>query len=91
MAKRHIFVADSKSGRNSGKRDMMRMDEFERPVLIKRYAGRRLYRPATSTYLTRDDLITMAKADKEFVVIDADTQDDVTHYYHPIIVEQRKT
>ena len=63
------------------------MGEWERPVLVKRYAGRRLYRPATSAYLTRDDLITMAKNGEKFVVIDADTRDDVTRSYHPIIVE----
>jgi polyhydroxyalkanoate synthesis regulator protein len=56
-------------------------------VLVKRYAGRRLYRPATSAYLTRDDLITMAKNGEEFVVIDADTQEDITPSYRPIIVE----
>ena len=66
----------------------MQMGELERPVLVKRYAGRRLYRPATGAYLTRDDLITMAKNGEKFVVTDADTQDDVTHSYHPIIVER---
>jgi hypothetical protein len=57
------------------------------PVLVKRYAGRRLYRPATSTYLTREDLITMAKSGEPFVAIDADTQKDVTRSYRPIIIE----
>ena len=56
-------------------------------MLVKRYAGRRLYGPAASTYLTRDDLITMAKNGEKFVVIDVDTGDDVTYAYHPIIVE----
>jgi len=65
----------------------MQMGESERPVLVKRYAGRRLYGPAASTYLTRDDLITMAKNGEKFVVIDVDTGDDVTYAYHPIIVE----
>jgi polyhydroxyalkanoate synthesis regulator protein len=65
----------------------MQMGGFEPPVLVKRYAGRRLYRPATSAYLTRDDLITMAKNGEEFVVIDADTQEDITPSYRPIIVE----
>jgi len=65
----------------------MLMGELERPVLVKRYAGERLYRPATSAYLTRDDLITMAKNGEKFVAIDVDTGDDVTRSYHPIIVE----
>jgi polyhydroxyalkanoate synthesis regulator protein len=63
------------------------MDQPGQPVLIKRYAGQRLYRPAISTYLTRGDLMTMAKNDEKFVVIDADTGNDVTSWYHPIIVE----
>jgi len=64
------------------------MDHAGQPVFIKRYAGQRLYRPATSTYLTRGDLITMAKNGDKFVVIDAHTNDDVTSLYHPIIVER---
>jgi polyhydroxyalkanoate synthesis regulator protein len=63
------------------------MDQPGQPVLIRRYAGRRLYRPATGTYLTRDDLTAMAKNGENFVIIDADTRDDVTHSYRPIIVE----
>jgi polyhydroxyalkanoate synthesis regulator protein len=63
------------------------MDQAVQPVLVKRYAGQRLYRPATGTYLTRGDLIAMAKATERFVVIDADTRDDVTLVYLPIIVE----
>jgi polyhydroxyalkanoate synthesis regulator protein len=63
------------------------MGGLERPVLVKRYAGRRLYRPATGAYLTREDLMTMAKNGGQFVVVDADTQEDVTGSYRPIIVE----
>ena len=63
------------------------MDQPGEPALVKRYAGQRLYCPATSTYLTRGDLITMAKNGEKFVVIDAHTHDDVTSLYHPIIVE----
>jgi polyhydroxyalkanoate synthesis regulator protein len=64
------------------------MGGFEPPVLVKRYAGRRLYRPATSAYLTREDLMTMAKRGAQFVVIDADTNEDVTPSYRPIMIEQ---
>jgi|GraSoi_2013_40cm_1033754.scaffolds.fasta_scaffold20625_4 polyhydroxyalkanoate synthesis regulator protein len=64
------------------------MDQPGQPALVKRYAGQRLYRPATSTYLTRGDLIAMVKNGKKFVVIDARTHDDVTSLYHPIIVER---
>jgi polyhydroxyalkanoate synthesis regulator protein len=63
------------------------MGGLERPVLVKRYAGCRLYGPRIGAYLTRDDLITMAKNGEKFVVIDADSGADVTSSYHPIIVE----
>ncbi len=62
------------------------MEQPGLPVLIKRYAGQRLYRPATGTYLICDDLMTMAKNHVTFIVIDA-TGDDVTAFYRPIIVE----
>jgi polyhydroxyalkanoate synthesis regulator protein len=64
------------------------MDQPRQPALVEMYAGQRLYRPATSTYLTRGELITMAKNGEKFVVIDAHTNDDVTSLYHPIIVER---
>jgi hypothetical protein len=91
VTKPHIFGTGLKSGRSPASGDTigdtMQMGGFEPPVLVRRYAGRRLYRPATSAYLTRDDLITMAKNGEEFVVIDANTQEDVTPSYRPIIVE----
>jgi polyhydroxyalkanoate synthesis regulator protein len=59
------------------------MDQPGQPVLVKRYAGQRLYRPATGTYLTRGDLMTMAKSGEKFVVIDAHTLNDVTSLYLP--------
>jgi polyhydroxyalkanoate synthesis regulator protein len=65
----------------------MQIGTSQRPAFVKRYAGRRLYRPATSAYMTGDDLIVMAKNGEKFVVIDADTQDDVTDSHYPIIVE----
>jgi polyhydroxyalkanoate synthesis regulator protein len=65
----------------------MRTGGLERPVLVKRYAGRRLYRPATGAYLTREDLIAMTTSGETFVVIDAVTQQDVTSSYRPLMVE----
>jgi polyhydroxyalkanoate synthesis regulator protein len=64
------------------------MSQPRQPVLVKRYAGRRFYCPASGTYLGRDDLITMANNRETFVVIDADTGNDITYRYHPIIVER---
>ena len=49
------------------------------PVVIKKYANRRLYNTETSTYVTLDDLAAMVKGERYFVVFDAKTGDDLTH------------
>ena len=48
------------------------------PVTIKKYANRRLYNTATSSYVTLDDLCDMVKNGVEFVVYDARSNDDIT-------------
>lgn len=58
-------------------------------VVIKKYANRRLYNTETSTYVTLDDLAAMVRSDRDFVVYDAKTGDDLTHsVLTQIIVEQ---
>ena len=58
-------------------------------VVIKKYANRRLYNTETSTYVTLDDLAQMVRSDRDFVVYDAKTGDDLTHtVLTQIIVEQ---
>jgi polyhydroxyalkanoate synthesis repressor PhaR len=47
-------------------------------TVIKKYANRRLYNTATSTYVTLDDLAVMVKAGTEFLVYDAKTGEDIT-------------
>ena len=48
------------------------------PVVIKKYANRRLYNTATSAYVTLDHLSQMVKEKTDFVVYDAKTGDDIT-------------
>jgi polyhydroxyalkanoate synthesis repressor PhaR len=48
------------------------------PVVIKKYANRRLYNTDSSTYVTLDDLAEMVKSGRDFVVYDAKTGDDIT-------------
>ena len=48
------------------------------PVVIKKYANRRLYNTATSAYVTLDHLSTMVKEKTDFVVYDAKTGEDIT-------------
>ena len=49
------------------------------PIIIKKYANRRLYNTGTSTYVTLEDLADMVKKGEEFTVQDAKTGDDITH------------
>ena len=59
------------------------------PVTIKKYANRRLYNTATSSYVTLDYLCQMVKDGVEFVVYDAKSGDDITRsVLTQIIVEE---
>ena len=49
------------------------------PVVIKKYANRRLYNTRSSSYITLDHLATMTREEVEFKVIDAKTGADITH------------
>ena len=49
------------------------------PVTIKKYANRRLYNTATSSYVTLDHLCEMVKDGIDFVVYDAKSGEDITH------------
>ena len=48
------------------------------PVLIKRYAGRRLYNTASASYVTVEDLAEMAFNRIRFTVREAETGKDIT-------------
>jgi len=49
------------------------------PVIIKKYANRRLYNTSSSSYITLDDLARMTREGVEFQVLDAKTGSDITH------------
>jgi len=50
----------------------------EGPVVIKKYANRRLYNTASSTYVTLEHLADMVRKGVDFVVYDAKSNDDIT-------------
>lgn len=58
---------------------MARSKSGDGPVIIKKYANRRLYNTASSSYITLDDLARMTRDGIEFQVVDAKTGDDITH------------
>ncbi len=47
-------------------------------TVIKKYANRRLYNTATSTYVTLEDLSKMVKGGTDFIVYDAKSGEDIT-------------
>ena len=49
-----------------------------KPAVVKKYANRRLYNTATSSYVTLDELSQMVRKGEEFVVFDAKTGEDIT-------------
>jgi polyhydroxyalkanoate synthesis repressor PhaR len=58
-------------------------------VVIKKYANRRLYNTAKSSYVTLDDLAKMVRSGEDFVVFDAKTGEDITRsVLTQIIVEE---
>jgi polyhydroxyalkanoate synthesis repressor PhaR len=48
------------------------------PVIIKKYANRRLYNTAASSYVTLDHLSEMVREGTDFIVLDAKTGEDIT-------------
>ncbi len=61
----------------------------DEPIIIKKYANRRLYNTATSSYVTLEYLCQMVKSGNVFIVLDAKTKKDITRsVLTQIIVEE---
>jgi polyhydroxyalkanoate synthesis regulator protein len=56
---------------------MNERSHLREPVLIKRYAGRRLYNTATLTYASLDDLREMALDRVRFMVRESESGEDI--------------
>ena len=64
--------SNTKSHKESG------ADGSTAPIIIKKYANRRLYNTDKSCYITLDDLAAMTRGGTEFTVVDAKSGDDIT-------------
>ena len=62
------------------------------PIVIKKYANRRLYNTATSSYVTLDHLAQMVRDGTDFQVFDAKSGEDITRQVltHIIVEEENK-
>lgn len=58
---------------------MAKSSEGSGTVIIKKYANRRLYNTESSSYITLDHLAQMTRDGRDFKVIDAKTEEDITH------------
>ena len=57
------------------------MADPETPLLIKRYASRRLYNTETSDYVTLEDIAGFIRAGREVKIVDLKSGDDLTRQY----------
>jgi len=77
------MMADAKGGKD---------DKSSERITIKKYANRRLYNTATSSYVTLDHLSQMVKEGVDFAVFDAKSGEDITRSVltHIIVEEEGK-
>jgi polyhydroxyalkanoate synthesis repressor PhaR len=61
------------------------------PVVIKKYANRRLYDTETSAYITLEDLCQRVKSGQEFIVLDAKSGQDLTRQVLTQIIFEQET
>ena len=61
------------------------------PIVIKKYANRRLYNTQSSSYITLEDLARMTREGVDFQVLDAKTGKDITHQILTQIIMEEET
>jgi polyhydroxyalkanoate synthesis repressor PhaR len=65
------------------------MAKSKKPIVIKKYRHRRLYRASDRTFTTLEELAKMAKSGEDFIVYNVETREDITRsVLTQIILEQ---
>ena len=67
------------------------MADDPKPLLIKRYASRRLYNTETSDYVTLEDIAAFIRAGREVQIIDLKSGDDLTRQYLLQIIAEHES
>lgn len=67
------------------------MAEAEKPLLIKRYASRRLYNTETSDYVTLEDIAEFIRDGRDVQIIDLKSGDDLTRQYLLQIIAEHES
>ena len=73
------------------KRGEPHVTETSKPLLIKRYASRRLYNTESSDYVTLDDIAGFIRAGREVQIVDLKTGDDLTRQYLLQIIAEHES
>lgn len=67
------------------------MSEATKPLLIKRYASRRLYNTETSDYVTLEDIAGFIRDGRDVQIIDLKSGDDLTRQYLLQIIAEHES
>ena len=67
------------------------MSEEKKPLLIKRYASRRLYNTETSDYVTLEDIAGFIRDGREVQIVDLKSGDDLTRQYLLQIIAEHES
>lgn len=67
------------------------MSEDQKPLLIKRYASRRLYNTETSDYVVLEDIAGFIRDGREVKIVDLKTGDDLTRQYLLQIIAEHES
>jgi len=67
------------------------MSKKTQPLLIKRYASRRLYNTESSDYVTLDDIAGFIRDGREVQIIDLKSGDDLTRQYLLQIIAEHES
>jgi polyhydroxyalkanoate synthesis repressor PhaR len=65
--------------------------ETGKPLLIKRYASRRLYNTETSDYVTLEDIAKFIRAGREVQIVDLKSGDNLTRQYLLQIIAEHES
>ncbi len=67
------------------------MAETNKPLLIKRYASRRLYNTETSDYVTLEDIAAFIREGRDVQIVDLKSGDDLTRQYLLQIIAEHES
>lgn len=67
------------------------MSKTDTPLLIKRYASRRLYNTETSDYVTLEDIAGFIRDGREVQIVDLKSGDDLTRQYLLQIIAEHES